>query len=215
MYHHFPLEESLRIMRELRGSLSHREIHAEVIKVQPGYPFKSLSRYMTKHMPLSKKEIEVLFRKHHANGTFGAFKVKKNEEIGTIRLRKNTHKNANRVYYQKTEKGWRKLDIILWEKAYGPFDIFTYQLVYKDGNTLNCTIENLILEKKKILKEAGQLTNERLAGKMAKGDKSLKDVYLQYPDILDYERERIAFNKINENLKYEQRIKRRNAKGSH
>jgi hypothetical protein len=41
-------------------------------------------------------------------------------------------------------RDWRQLSHILWEQVYGPIPEGS-RLIYKDGDKLNCTLENLAL----------------------------------------------------------------------
>ena len=61
--------------------------------------------------------------------------------LGTITLRKY----KNYLYeWIKTEKGWVRLAKYYWEQLYGPIPE-GYMIRHINGNTLDCTIENLEL----------------------------------------------------------------------
>ena len=71
--------------------------------------------------------------------------------VGEIRLRKSSQKrpNAKSYYWQKVEQPnkWRLYHVIIWENHNGPVPDGC-MVTFADGDTMNCDIDNLILETK-------------------------------------------------------------------
>ncbi len=63
---------------------------------------------------------------------------------GEITVRTN-YKRRTKYYYKRVALGkWKELHRLLWQEHHGPIPR-GYNVQFKDGNTLNCTIENLYL----------------------------------------------------------------------
>lgn len=116
------------------------------------------------------------------------------DKIGTIKLRKRTGRES--FLKIKTESGWKILHIANWEREHGPIPK-GYALKFKDGNRLNCKIENLeLVEKLKLAHEAtASLSDRYIVGRLLSGEKShkmkseiMEDVLKNRPDIIELSR---------------------------
>lgn len=123
---------------------------------------------------------------------------------GAITLR-HPHKNrGSKPYYfiRISEGKWEHLHRELWKHKYGaiPKDKI---VAFKDGNTMNCAIENLeLITRKENLRRNQQehLTSGQIAAYMSKSD-SLKAELLKLPELIELKTELIKLNRIIRNGK--------------
>lgn len=78
------------------------------------------------------------------------------KEIGYESIRKDS--NGRKYIFIKTEKGMRLKQVVIWEQVNGKIPK-GHKLVFKDGNSLNCKIENLELLTNAVLMERNSLHN--------------------------------------------------------
>lgn len=133
---------------------------------------------------------------------------------GEIRLRFDSMKNGNvRPYYfiRLAKAKWEFLHRHLWIQAHGPIPKGML-IVFKDGNSKNCVIENLEMitktenarrnyVKEKASRAARDLTDNYIAGRMAGGDKKLRKAIIHgAPELIELKRNQLILKR---NLKNE------------
>jgi hypothetical protein len=119
------------------------------------------------------------------------------------------HKKCNKAYYniRLAQSKWIKYHRHLWEQANGPVPAGCI-VVFKDGDTLNCVLENLelITKKENVLRnrnrEKFKQTTERLSDKQIVGrltlkenNPALKEALLQQPELIELARAKMHLSR--------------------
>jgi hypothetical protein len=97
---------------------------------------------------------------------------------------------------------WIGLHIVNWEKAHGPVPDGSV-VRFKDGNSMNCELDNLELMSKaeNLEKNNGreELTDSYVLGTLSRKDKSLRKVMAQFPELIELKRNELKLRRtINE-----------------
>ncbi len=125
---------------------------------------------------------------------------------GLISIRKD-HKNRGGKpykYYCIDVGNWRPLHQYLWEEKFGKVPK-GYCLWFKDGDTMNCDLDNLemITRKENRIRNTGhyKLDDNYIATMLVGGhrkeekDPALKQELLKHPDLLDLKRKQLQLNR--------------------
>jgi len=106
---------------------------------------------------------------------------------------------------------WQLLQRYVWEKAYGKIEKGV-NIQFKDGNTLNCTLENLyaIDRKKQMLVNSGPLNlTDKMVAKFLAGKYGDKAEFIYRPELIELKRNQLKLNrKIKEHGRKLQKTRR-------
>lgn len=125
---------------------------------------------------------------------------------GAISIRTETMKNGVKRSYQylRLSKGnWKPLHVHIWEQANGPV-VKGIAIVFKDGDTMNCELENLesLTRKELRIRNSGStLLTDKYVARMLSGSNTENDpaVYLERPELIELKRTQLKLNRaINE-----------------
>lgn len=126
----------------------------------------------------------------------------------TVRLDHPKTRKGRPYKWIRIAKGkWVHYHRWLWEQAHGPVPA-KHMVIFKDGNTMNCVLSNLELitmaenamrnyNKEKAATAARDLTDNYIAGRLAKGDKQLRKAIIHgAPDLIKAKREQLKLKRL-------------------
>ncbi|WP_421977860.1 HNH endonuclease signature motif containing protein [Roseivirga seohaensis] len=163
-------------------------------------------RYL--HLKRTKKEIHLIALRNIEAGRFSVNHWKRwygrASKIGTIKTWINRESDSQ-FKVIKTKDGYKHLNRYLWERENGPIEP-GFQITYKDGNPLNCVIENLeklpVGNHPSFLNASIELSDGYIAGVMSHNDPELRDHLINLPDLLEIKRQQLILQRtINEHGK--------------
>lgn len=168
--------------------------------------FRNLTCFKKGHIPPNKgiKGIRISpateFKKGHL-----PHNTKHNGCI-VIRGKKSTGEKYK--YIRVAQSNWKLLHRVLWEKHYGPIPDRSV-IRFKNGDSLDVRLENLMLVEKldnaklnhnyeksrethkRLWREGKMLTDNRVAGFIARNNRELKEELMHYPELLELKRKQL------------------------
>ncbi len=119
---------------------------------------------------------------------------------GCIRMRHNYKRKLIYLVIRIAPMKWISLNRYIWEKHYGPIPK-GYNIIYKDGNPLNVTIENLkmINNQENARRNSNYGTDKYVARTIFKKEKDIEKIIKKYPELIDLKRYQLELRRyINE-----------------
>lgn len=120
---------------------------------------------------------------------------------GCITIRRNKKQGINYTYIRIAESKWRQLHQVIWEKANGKIPKGMI-LVFKDGDTSNCSLQNLLLVTRKEHLERNtknRTSDGYIAARIFPQNKELREAIKQMPAILELQRLKTKLKRMAKN----------------
>lgn len=115
---------------------------------------------------------------------------------GCISLRAKRNNNEKYLFIRISVGKWMPYNRYVWEQHNPPLGKDEI-IRYKDGNPLNCSIENLykLSRAEHVCKNNPPDNDGRMLGYLTRKDKELREEMRKYPEIIELKRQQLKLNK--------------------
>lgn len=127
--------------------------------------------------------------------------------VGTVSVRYHKRDKCDYLWIKISDNNWKLLNRYNWEKAYGPIPR-KHVIRFKDGDTINCNIENLELVSMKdnLIRNYPEVRPDRIlydryiaARLKVKGKKNQDEFIKEHPEMIELKRQQLILQRgINE-----------------
>jgi hypothetical protein len=191
------------------GDTEIAEIFNKIWPKKKGWTLKHIEK-KRRYLKLKRTDAQkkAIHSRNKQNGRFSINHWKRwvmKAPVGEIRIWMKP--NGGLSKFIKTARGWVHLAPEVYKQHFGPIKP-KHVVRFKDGNPLNCDPSNLEMVTRafnaKIVhaKHIAGHSDQYIAGILAKGDKNLKKMILQVPELIENKRMQLNLNrKINDNTK--------------
>jgi len=116
---------------------------------------------------------------------------------GVITIRKMSNGKSYK-WYKINKSEWKLYQRIVWEREFGLLPE-NHNVIFKDGDSLNCNPENLTLLSHEDLLEKNtgsvELTDAYIATQLSLKDRDLREELLKYPELIELKRESLKLKR--------------------